>query len=70
MERVYINEYHTEDGYAIYRVCKQQGHDDPEEPADCTNNGGFFYYRDNLDEFLEENADDVEVVHDYRSEPD
>jgi len=68
-ERVYINEYFTEDSFKIYRVCKH-----PmkacEEPADCTNDGGFFYYREAVDDFIEEHADVIEVVHDHRSEED
>ena len=70
-ERVFIDVYHSEDGgHDIYqlksygnvlRTWKEYG------PADVTSNGGFFLDSDELDEFLEDHADKIEVVEDFRT---
>ena len=38
------------------------------EPGPASN-GGFFFYRDGVDDFIAEHADEIEVVKDFRSEP-
>lgn len=77
-EKVFIDEYHTEDGYTIYRLMSEENYTASKtgsfisknyEPAKCTSNGGFFFYRDGVDDFIAEHADEIEVVKDFRSEP-
>jgi len=64
-EEVFVDVYQTEDGYEIYflgsvKFQKQK------YMADVCQDSGFFYYADDLDTFLEEHADEIVVVTDFR----
>jgi hypothetical protein len=64
-EEVYIDVFNTEDGYEIYFVGSVR-HQARRFQADVCMDSGFFSYEDDLDTFLEENADEITIVNDYR----
>jgi len=66
-ERIIIDVIQTEDGYEIYQVIQYSGigRDKRWMPKACRTSG-FFYYSDELDEWLDANAKEVELMEDFR----
>lgn len=65
-EKVYIDVFLTEDGYEIYFLGSHKEDGKGRIQADVCDSSGFFYDEDNLNSFLEENEDEIEIVEDYR----
>ena len=69
-EKIIIDVYMDEKGWPIYKVEKYSTKItyDTGEPSVYTRSGGWFVQEDDLDEFLEEYKENIEVVEDYRTE--
>jgi len=64
-EKVYVDVFNTEDSYTIFFLGSVK-YQKQRFMADVCQDSGFFYYEDELNQFLEDNADEIEVVEDYR----
>jgi hypothetical protein len=65
-EKVCINVYITEEGHDLYRVEKYNDKDEMafEPSKNCET--GYFIDSEALDQWIIDNADEIEVVRDYR----
>ena len=68
-ENVFIDVYLTEDSQEIYFLGQYEGETaGGRTMSDTCSSSGFFYDKDELDKHLEEHADEIEIVQDYRTE--
>ena len=70
-QKCYVDVWNTEDGNELYQVCvKPKGlynpHGLPEIPHACMEGNGFFTDSDELDTFLADNEDTIQIAEDYR----
>lgn len=71
-EQCIIDVYNTEDGETIYKLelsdekNPEYGNKHGYAPNCCMEGNGYFVDSDALDNFIEENEDELEIVKDYR----